>query len=257
MSERCDLCGKRAYFAEKIATAGKTYHKWCFKCMQCGKTLTLGQQSEKDGRIYCKQDYAKLFGQVGFGFGGICAGEKIDNPRDEKPKAAETIPVVQYAPSQFLSPRGASAISPRSAPAPAASGEPTPAASEAPAPPARDAAPEPVSGSRVAMSSRIAAFSKPAFKNEPQRPSPRSTNSVASRFGGGAKCPRCDKRVYFAERFSVEGIDWHKVCFKCFDCGRSLTAGKYCETDQKYFCQPCYNKNFRTSSYGSAGNANW
>ena len=33
-------------------------------------------------------------------------------------------------------------------------------------------------------------------------------------------CPRCSKPVYFAERVTSLGKDWHRPCLKCEKCGK-------------------------------------
>lgn len=33
--------------------------------------------------------------------------------------------------------------------------------------------------------------------------------------GGGNFCPRCNKRVYYAEEVIAIGKHWHKCCFLC------------------------------------------
>ncbi|KAJ3118766.1 Cysteine and glycine-rich protein 1 [Physocladia obscura] len=40
-------------------------------------------------------------------------------------------------------------------------------------------------------------------------------------------CPRCGKQVYFAEQiFGPGGIKYHKLCFRCTDCGKGLCLTK-------------------------------
>ncbi|KAL0963132.1 hypothetical protein UPYG_G00350150 [Umbra pygmaea] len=68
-SEKCGRCGESVYAAEKIVGAGKPWHKNCFRCAKCGKSLESTTQTEKDGEIYCKACYAKHFGPKGFGYG--------------------------------------------------------------------------------------------------------------------------------------------------------------------------------------------
>ena len=46
--------------------------------------------------------------------------------------------------------------------------------------------------------------------------------SRMSKWGGGAKCPKCGKTVYMAEEVLAEGHKWHKLCFKCSVCGKML-----------------------------------
>lgn len=43
-----------------------------------------------------------------------------------------------------------------------------------------------------------------------------------SRFGGGSKCPCCDKTVYMAEEVVAAGQKYHKMCFKCSSCNKML-----------------------------------
>ncbi|KAL4659566.1 cysteine and glycine-rich protein 2-like isoform X1 [Arapaima gigas] len=69
-SEKCARCGEPVYAAEKIMGAGKKpWHKSCFRCAKCGKSLESTTQTERDGEIYCKACYAKNFGPKGFGYG--------------------------------------------------------------------------------------------------------------------------------------------------------------------------------------------
>ena len=38
-------------------------------------------------------------------------------------------------------------------------------------------------------------------------------------------CPRCSKPVYFAERVTSLGKDWHRPCLKCEKCGKVSRLG--------------------------------
>jgi len=67
---KCPTCTKTVYFAEKVTALHKDYHKACFKCKACSKTLSTGSFSDRDNEIYCKSCYSALFTQSGFGHGG-------------------------------------------------------------------------------------------------------------------------------------------------------------------------------------------
>uniref|UniRef100_A0A7N4PAB6 LIM zinc-binding domain-containing protein n=1 Tax=Sarcophilus harrisii TaxID=9305 RepID=A0A7N4PAB6_SARHA len=55
------------------------------------------------------------------------------------------------------------------------------------------------------------------------------------------KCPKCQKEVYFAERVTSLGKDWHRPCLKCEKCGKTLTSGGHAEHEGKPYCNhPCY-----------------
>jgi cysteine/glycine-rich protein len=69
----CPRCGKRVYEAEKKVAVGRNWHKSCFNCVQCHKSLDSTSLNDKDGEIYCKGCYGKAFGPKGVGY-GIGAG---------------------------------------------------------------------------------------------------------------------------------------------------------------------------------------
>ncbi|XP_048954662.1 cysteine and glycine-rich protein 3 isoform X1 [Canis lupus dingo] len=55
-SEKCPRCGKSVYAAEKVMGGGKPWHKTCFRCAICGKSLESTNVTDKDGELYCKGD---------------------------------------------------------------------------------------------------------------------------------------------------------------------------------------------------------
>ncbi|XP_032379936.1 cysteine and glycine-rich protein 3 [Etheostoma spectabile] len=75
-SDRCPRCSKAVYAAEKVMGAGKPWHKTCFRCALCGKSLESTTVTDKDGELYCKVCYAKNFGPKGFGLGNAAMLEK-------------------------------------------------------------------------------------------------------------------------------------------------------------------------------------
>ncbi|XP_046874159.1 cysteine-rich protein 1 [Hypomesus transpacificus] len=68
---KCPKCDKEVYFAERVTSLGKDWHRPCLKCEKCNKTLASGSHAQHDGKPYCnKPCYAALFGPKGFGHGG-------------------------------------------------------------------------------------------------------------------------------------------------------------------------------------------
>lgn len=65
----CQHCGKAVYFAEQALGGNKSYHKQCFKCTFCKKTLDSTTMTERERELFCKSCYGKNFGPKGFGFG--------------------------------------------------------------------------------------------------------------------------------------------------------------------------------------------
>eukprot|EP01112_Ceratiomyxa_fruticulosa_P002445 TRINITY_DN1255_c0_g1_i1.p1 TRINITY_DN1255_c0_g1~~TRINITY_DN1255_c0_g1_i1.p1 ORF type:complete len:123 (+),score=18.72 TRINITY_DN1255_c0_g1_i1:128-496(+) len=71
-----------------------------------------------------------------------------------------------------------------------------------------------------------------------------------------SKCGFCAKTVYFAERVSAAGVDYHKLCFKCSSCKKALEPGKFNERDSKLYCQTCYGAQFGDKGFGRGGTSN-
>ena len=65
-----------------------------------------------------------------------------------------------------------------------------------------------------------------------------------------SKCSTCTKTVYFAERVSAGGKDFHKLCFKCKQCKKQLEPAKFSERDGLLYCKTCYGSLFAPKGYG-------
>ncbi|KAI0977698.1 hypothetical protein GJ496_006153 [Pomphorhynchus laevis] len=63
-------------------------------------------------------------------------------------------------------------------------------------------------------------------------------------------CPRCDKPVFFAEEMNVAGRKWHKTCYKCGLCKRSLESTTLAVFENNIFCKHCYGRKYGPKGYG-------
>ena len=102
---KCAVCGKTAYYAEQKKALGNVYHKQCFKCSDCGKTIaTVGDASDREGHLYCGNCYKKNFGPKGFGYGNAVAHTNASGARNavtpEHQRAAVTEGVKQGVTTQ-------------------------------------------------------------------------------------------------------------------------------------------------------------
>ncbi|XP_064600601.1 cysteine and glycine-rich protein 2-like [Liolophura sinensis] len=68
-ADKCPKCGRSVYKAEEVLAAGRAYHKSCFTCLSCNKSLDSVTVTNQREDIYCKACYNKNFGPKGFGFG--------------------------------------------------------------------------------------------------------------------------------------------------------------------------------------------
>ncbi|XP_064400603.1 LIM domain and actin-binding protein 1-like [Halichondria panicea] len=70
--EECATCGKVVYVMERLEADKVVYHKTCFKCVVCKKTLSTGTYAALQGSTYCKVHFKQLFkikGNYDEGFG--------------------------------------------------------------------------------------------------------------------------------------------------------------------------------------------
>ncbi|KAK6972478.1 cysteine and glycine-rich protein 2-like isoform X1 [Biomphalaria glabrata] len=68
--------------------------------------------------------------------------------------------------------------------------------------------------------------------------------------GTGPKCPRCGKTVYDAERAIGSTVPWHKTCFNCKSCKKSVDSSTMAFHEQEVYCKTCYGKNFGPKGFG-------
>ena len=52
-ANKCNICGKTAYPLESVKALDTVFHKWCFKCAECGITLNLKNFKGVGGKVYC------------------------------------------------------------------------------------------------------------------------------------------------------------------------------------------------------------
>ncbi|KRY85677.1 LIM domain and actin-binding protein 1 [Trichinella pseudospiralis] len=57
----CSICGQVVYPMEKLQLEKKIFHKSCFKCWKCKKTLNVQNYNSHEGRLYCKIHMMQLF----------------------------------------------------------------------------------------------------------------------------------------------------------------------------------------------------
>jgi len=94
-SPKCVVCDKSVYEIEKLVADERVFHKTCFKCGHCSKTLSLGNYASINEKTYCKPHFKQLFAEKGgnygeaFGLGDrTTAGETKTSSRDDGTKDA-------------------------------------------------------------------------------------------------------------------------------------------------------------------------
>ncbi|XP_067127958.1 uncharacterized protein [Centruroides vittatus] len=57
----CKICGKHVYQMEKIFAEKNAFHKSCFRCKECGKSLNVDTYFSNEGEIFCSPHFKLLF----------------------------------------------------------------------------------------------------------------------------------------------------------------------------------------------------
>ena len=142
----------------------------------------------------------------------------------------------------------------------------TAAAAEAPVAPAavKEAPAAPAAQmSQLSLADRMSAYTNRASASSNTPASAASPAPAASSGGGGAararfggssapKCPKCGRSVYPADpKIAVKGETYHKGCFKCEDCKRSLGLSDFTFAGRTLLCKTHYFQRFQeTNAYG-------
>ncbi|KAI8901096.1 hypothetical protein BC833DRAFT_578929 [Globomyces pollinis-pini] len=63
--ENCLVCQKNVYPMDKLSADDKVFHKSCFRCGHCNKTISLGNYAALNGVYYCKPHFKQLFAVKG------------------------------------------------------------------------------------------------------------------------------------------------------------------------------------------------
>ncbi|KAL4367217.1 hypothetical protein GQ457_05G000520 [Hibiscus cannabinus] len=61
------------------------------------------------------------------------------------------------------------------------------------------------------------------------------------------KCKACDKTVYVVDLMTLEGVPYHKTCFKCSHCKGNLQMSTYSWMDGVLYCKPHFEQLFKES----------
>ncbi|XP_024389616.1 LIM domain-containing protein WLIM2b [Physcomitrium patens] len=63
--------------------------------------------------------------------------------------------------------------------------------------------------------------------------------------GTQEKCIACSKTVYPIEKTTVEGLPYHKQCFKCVHGGCTISPSNYAALEGRLYCKPHYSQLFK------------
>ncbi|XP_050532046.1 muscle LIM protein Mlp84B-like isoform X1 [Daktulosphaira vitifoliae] len=276
--EGCPRCGGYVYMAEQMLAKGRGYHKECFNCISCHKTLNSVIHCDgPNNEVYCRVCYSKRFGPRGIGHsgtGGQSIGLTCDlNDEIERDVSTSRAPVVDTTSIKAKPGQGC----PRCGGVVFAAEQVLAKGSEwhkkcfkckdcnktldsiiACDGPDRDVYCKTCYGKKWGPHGYGFACGSGFLQTDgltedqisASRPfySPNTTSILAPE---GEGCPRCGGKVFAAEQQLAKGTMWHKICFNCAACHRPLDSTLACDgPDREIYCRSCYGKYFGPKGFG-------
>uniref|UniRef100_A0A0K2UFF9 LIM zinc-binding domain-containing protein n=1 Tax=Lepeophtheirus salmonis TaxID=72036 RepID=A0A0K2UFF9_LEPSM len=214
--EHCPKCEKVVYDAEGFPAGGKRFHKKCFKCKTCDRKLDSTSVRCHEGFIYCRPCHLKVLPNES---PKIYLDTSLIQPEDGKgcPRCggivyeAEKVTVKDdvYHKHCFNCKRCTRAIDSLI--------------------------------SCVAPDGDI--YCKVCYKvvTRPDRPQIITDTGMIPADEDKVGCPRCNGKVFEAEKMNTKRGLYHKRCFNCIKCKNQLDYFKAIEgPDDEVYCRVCY-----------------
>ncbi|XP_053670716.1 muscle LIM protein Mlp84B isoform X4 [Anopheles nili] len=274
--EGCPRCGGYVYMAEQMLARGRGYHRRCFKCLVCNRTLDSTMHCDgPDKEIYCRGCYASRFGSRGYGHSGISSLGLMSDARDldfksefaPKPSAVDTT-VIKASPGQGCPRCGGVVFAAEQV---LSKGREwhrkcykcrdcskTLDSIIACDGPDRDVYCKTCYGKKWGPHGYGFAcgsgFLQTDCMSEEQLASQKpmvTIDTTVIKAPQGQGCPRCGGMVFAAEQQLAKGTMWHKKCFNCNECHRPLDSMIACDgPDREIHCRACYGKLFGPKGFG-------
>jgi len=224
----CAFCNKAVFPAEEVVGAGQKYHKLCLKCISCNTLLNSGNLNEHNKKIYCVPCYRRQFGPHGIGRGlGTTQSPNLDTP-----PSSPSLNRVQTNPNDQLTNADDDQFHRRTS-----LGSTSRTSSD--------------EDSRQ-MNSVTYIGGVTTRHSVPNIQHPSLTNGGAFKMMtiSGNICPRCSKPVYSAEEVKAAGKSFHKRCYTCAHCKKSINAARYSEHEGELYDNNCYQRLFGPKGVG-------
>uniref|UniRef100_A0A336MTA1 CSON005688 protein n=1 Tax=Culicoides sonorensis TaxID=179676 RepID=A0A336MTA1_CULSO len=263
----CPRCGGVVFAAEQVLSKGREWHRKCYKCKDCTKTLdSIIACDGPDKDVYCKTCYGKRWGPHGYGF--ACGSgflqtdgmteEEIKNSRPHAPPSTTSILAedgqgcprcggVVFAAEQQLAKgtvwhKRCFSCSQCHRPLDsvlACDG------------PDREIYCRACYGKQYGPKGFGYGHTPTLSSNGESVPVHGEGRPLMGKKPEKGGCPRCGFAVYAAEQMISKGQVWHKRCFHCADCNKSLDSTNLCDgPNGDIYCRGCYGRNFGPKGVG-------
>uniref|UniRef100_A0A8C1I624 Cysteine and glycine-rich protein 1 n=1 Tax=Cyprinus carpio TaxID=7962 RepID=A0A8C1I624_CYPCA len=206
---KCAACEKTVYHAEEIQCISQRFHKTCF-ILDCHKGL---DSTTVAAQIYCKSCFCKKYGPKGYGYGQGAGALSSDPINNEEPQHQEYVMEIslKYVTLDHKTSHKFKFIEIEIYTSPESG----------------------INKQNISMEHDLYLMPKaPSLASANSNP-----NKFAKKFGSTDSCPHCSKVVYAAEKVMGAGKPWHKTCFRCLLCGKSLESTTVTDKDGELYCK--------------------
>jgi len=229
--ECCPRCNGKVFEAEKMTTKRGLYHKKCFACIKCKSQLGyFGAIEGPDDEVYCKVCYRKFWGPGGKNRLGEkdkveceeddpdacvrCAGKVFEAERI----TAKAGPFHKYCMSCLKCNGVLDASTFLNGP----------------------------DGEIYCKHCYAEGF---GHKAKSEYKGWMDSKTIMGEDGDSDACPRCQGKVFEAEKCPTKVGPFHSNCFSCIECTRKLDSVTCCEgPDGEIYCKACYAGYFGSKS---------
>ncbi|KOC67997.1 Muscle LIM protein Mlp84B [Habropoda laboriosa] len=265
----CPRCGGVVFAAEQVLAKGREWHRKCYKCRDCTKTLdSIIACDGPDKDVYCKTCYGKKWGPHGYGFACGSGFLQTDGLTEEEISAGRP----------FYNPDTTAIKAPAGQGCPRCGGMVFAAEQQLAKGTMWHKKCFNCAECHRPLDSMLACdgpdkeihcrscYSKlfgPKGFGFGHTPTLVSTNGdhapsyidskpqLGQKRDDGHGCARCGYPVYAAEQMISKNRVWHKRCFSCAECHRSLDSTNLNDApDGDIYCRGCYNRNFGPKGVG-------
>ncbi|XP_066257338.1 muscle LIM protein Mlp84B-like isoform X3 [Euwallacea similis] len=264
----CPRCGGVVFAAEEVLAKGRQWHRKCFKCRDCTKTLdSIIACDGPDSDVYCKTCYGKKWGPHGYGFACGSGFLQTDGLSEEEISRGRP----------FYNPDTTSIKAPPGQGCPRCGGMVFAAeqqlakgtmwhkkcfnCAECHRPLDSTLACDGPDREVHCRACYAKLFGPKGFGfghtptlvctdgSAPVIHDPRPNSGPRGAPGQG--CKRCGYAVFAAEQMISKTGMYHKRCFSCADCGRSLDSTNQNDAPNgEIYCRGCYGRNFGPRGVG-------
>ncbi|XP_011254260.1 muscle LIM protein Mlp84B isoform X4 [Camponotus floridanus] len=265
----CPRCGGVVFAAEQVLAKGREWHRKCYKCHDCTKTLdSIIACDGPDRDVYCKTCYGKKWGPHGYGFACGSGFLQTDGLTEEEISANRP----------FYNPDTTSIKAPAGQGCPRCGGMVFAAEQQLAKGTMWHKKCFNCAECHRPLDSMLACdgpdkeihcracygklFGPKGF-GFGHKPTLVSTNGdhapsyidakpqVGQKRNDGNGCSRCGYPVYAAEQMISKNRVWHKRCFSCGECHRSLDSTNLNDgPDGDIYCRGCYGRKFGPKGVG-------